>query len=211
MDAKKIYPRAGDFETVYLKNVIKGKNISVGDYTMYNDFEKDPRDFEKNCVLYHYPVNHDRLIIGKFCSIACGARFLFNSANHSLSSLSGYPFPIFYDEWGLDPKDVASAWDNKGDIIIGNDVWIGYGAVILSGTKIGDGAVIGAGALVTGDVEPYSIAGGVPARVIRRRFPEKTVSALLDIKWWDWPEEKIQGAIPFIAGGDAEGLLSFSR
>ena len=95
---EKIYPRKGDTQTVYLKNVVTRPGIQVGEYTMYNDFVNDPRDFEKNNVLYQYPVNHDRLLIGKFCSIACGAKFLFNSANHALGSLSTYPFPIFYDE-----------------------------------------------------------------------------------------------------------------
>lgn len=95
---RKIYPRPFDNQTVYLKDVVSGTNIQVGDYTMYNDFVNDPRDFEKNNVLYHYPVNGDRLEIGKFCSIACGAKFLFTSANHALRSLSTYPFPIFFDE-----------------------------------------------------------------------------------------------------------------
>ncbi len=122
---KKIYPRTNDHETVYLKNVISDPTIIVGDYTMYNDFHSDPVLFEKNNVLYHYPVNKDRLIIGKFCSIACGAKFIFTSANHTLRSLSTYPFPIFFEEWDLDKEQVASAWDNKGDTIIGNDVWIG--------------------------------------------------------------------------------------
>lgn len=103
----------------------------------------DPCDFEKNNVLYHYPVNGDRLMIGKFCSIACGAKFLFTSGNHSLKSLSDYAFPIFFDEWGLDAKNIRDAWDNKGDTVIGNDVWIGYEAVIMSGVTVGDGAIIG--------------------------------------------------------------------
>ena len=128
---KKIYPRTEDKETVYLKDVVSNHNIQVGEFTIYNDFVNDPRDFEKKDVLYHYPVNRDKLVIGKFCLIACGAKFLFNSANHTLSSLSTYPFPIFYEEWGLDVKDVGSAWDVKGDITIGNDVWIGYEAAIL--------------------------------------------------------------------------------
>ena len=123
-DNRKIYPRTGDTETVYLKNVITDLNIEVGDYTIYNDFVNDPRDFEKNNVLYHYPINCDKLIIGKFCSIACGAKFLFNSANHTLTSLSTYTFPLFFEEWELEKKNVAKAWDNKGNIIIGNDVWI---------------------------------------------------------------------------------------
>ena len=104
-----IFPRTGDGQTIYLKSVITDPNISVGEYTMYNDFVHDPREFEKRNVLYHYPVNHDRLIIGKFCSIACGAKFLFNSANHTMRSLSTYPFPLFFEEWGLDVKDVAGS------------------------------------------------------------------------------------------------------
>ena len=98
-DGKKIYPRKGDDTIVYLKNVIKDPNIEAGDFTFYNDFVHDPRDFERNNVLYHYPINRDKLKIGKFCSIACGAKFLFNAANHAMGSLSTYPFPIFYDEW----------------------------------------------------------------------------------------------------------------
>lgn len=155
--------------------------IEVGDYTIYNYFNNEPTLFEKNNVLYHYPINHDKLVIGKFCSIACGARFLFNNANHTMSSLSTYTFPLFFEEWGLDKKDVASAWDNKGDIVIGNDVWIGYEAVIFSGVTIGDGAIIGTRALVTKDVPPYTIVGGVPAKIIRNRFSDYTISSLLKI------------------------------
>lgn len=135
---------------------------------MYNDFVSDPAQFEKNNVLYHYPINNDKLIIGKFCSIACGAKFLFTSANHTLKSLSTYPFPIFFEEWDLDKIHVKTAWDNRGDIVIGNDVWIGYEAVILSGVHIGDGAIIGTRAVVTKDVPPYTIVGGVPAKEINK-------------------------------------------
>lgn len=203
---EKIYPRKGDTQTVYLKNVVTRPGIQVGEYTIYNDFVNDPRDFEKNNVLYHYPVNHDRLLIGKFCSIACGAKFLFNSANHALGSLSTYPFPIFYDEWGLEGKNVADAWDNKGDIALGNDVWIGYEAVILAGVTIGDGAIIGARAVVTRDVPPYAIVGGVPARLIRRRFDDATIEALLDLRWWDWEPERIRQALPALQAGDIAAL-----
>ncbi len=202
----KIYPRMGDKETVYLKSVVTDPNITVGDFTMYNDFVNDPREFEKNNVLYHYPINHDKLKIGKFCSIACGAKFLFNSANHTVKSLSTYPFPIFFEEWGLDVKDITSAWDNKGDIVIGNDVWIGYEAVIMSGVTIGDGAIIGTRAVVTKDVPPYTIVGGVPAKRIRKRFPEKTISELLKLKWWDWTFKKISQNMEFIKNGDLKHL-----
>jgi len=201
MNTKQIYPRTGDLETVYLKSVITNPNIIVGDFTIYNDFVRDPRDFEKNNVLYHYPINHDRLLIGKFCSIACGAKFLMRSANHSLASLSTYPFPIFYEEWGLDVRDITAAWTPKGDIVIGNDVWIGYEAVVMAGVTIGDGAIIGARAVVTRDVPPYTIVGGVPAKEIRKRFPDETIGTLLKLRWWDWPEEKIQRYIGEIQAG----------
>lgn len=198
---KKIYSRTGDHQTVYLKDVITNPNIEVGEYTMYNDFVNDPREFEKNNVLYHYPVNGDKLIIGKFCSIACGAKFLFTSANHKMSSLSTYPFPIFYEEWGLDAKDIRNAWDNKGDIVIGNDVWIGYEAVIMAGVTIGDGAIIGTRAVVTKDVPPYTIVGGVPAKPIRKRFDDATVERLIKLRWWDWEHEKIAQSIAAIQAG----------
>ncbi len=201
-----IYPRTGDKETVYLKDVVTGANIEVGDYTMYNDYVHDPRDFEKNNVLYHYPVNGDKLKIGKFCSIACGAKFLFTSANHTMRSLSTYPFPIFFEEWGLDSKDIRSAWDNKGDIVIGSDVWIGYEAVILSGVTVGDGAIIGTRAVVTKDVPPYTVVGGVPAKPIRRRFDDAAIEKLEELRWWDWDEEKIKQSIPAIQSGDIAAL-----
>ncbi|MDE7319781.1 MAG: CatB-related O-acetyltransferase [Lachnospiraceae bacterium] len=205
-DTKNIYPRTGDRQTIYLGNVITSPYIEVGDYTMYHDFVNDPANFEHNNVLYHYPVNQDRLIIGKFCSIACGAKFLFNSANHSLTSLSTYPFSLFFEEWELDKRNIAQSWDNKGDIIIGNDVWIGFEAVILAGVTIGDGAIIGARAVVTRDVQPYTIVGGVPARPIRTRFDDNTVARLRNMKWWNWPKEKIARNIQAIQSGCLEQI-----
>lgn len=203
----KIYPRTGDKQTIYLKNVISDPNIEVGDYTIYNDFVEDPCDFQKNNVLYHYPINIDRLIIGKFCSIACGAKFLFTSANHTTKSLSTYTFPLFFEEWGLDKANITDAWDNKGDIVIGNDVWIGYEAVILSGVTIGDGAIIGTRAVVTKDIPPYTVVGGVPAKFIKKRFADEEVAMLLKLKWWDWPEEKIRQNIKVIQTGNIKGIL----
>lgn len=202
----KIYPRTGDLQTIYLKDVITNPNIVVGDYTMYNDFRDDPTLFEHNNVLYHYPINDDKLMIGKFCSIACGAKFLFNSANHTMNSLSTYPFPLFFEEWGLDRKDVASSWDHKGDIVIGNDVWIGYEAVVMAGVTIGDGAIIGTRAVVTKDVPPYMIVGGIPARPIKKRFSEETIEKLLDLQWCDWPREKLAENIEAIQNGCIEQI-----
>ena len=206
MDSRQIYPRMGDTQTVYLKSVVDSPRIVVGDYTIYNDFYDDPRDFQKNNVLYHYPINGDRLIIGKFCSIACRAKFLFASAMHTQRSLSTYPFPIFFDEWGLDRKDVVKAWDNRGDIVVGNDVWIGFDAVVMAGVTIGDGAIVGSRALVTKDVEPYTIVGGIPARAIKRRFDEPTIQKLQRLRWWDWPEETIREKLPEIQSGAIQGL-----
>lgn len=203
---KKIYPRTNDFQTVYLKNTITNPNIIVGDYTIYNDFASAPTQFEKNNVLYHYPINNDKLIIGKFCSIACGAKFIFTSANHTLKSLSTYPFPIFFEEWNLDKKNITSAWDNKGDIVIGNDVWIGYEAVVLPGVHIGDGAIIGTRAVVTKDIPPYTIVGGIPAKEIKKRFNQNTIDKLQQIQWWNWPFDKIQKFLPNIMNGEVDKL-----
>ena len=206
MNQTEIYPRSGDNQTVYLKSVITHQNIEVGDFTIYNDFVNDPRDFEKNNVLYHYPINHDRLIIGKFCSIACGAKFIFNCANHTLKSLSTYTFPLFFEEWDLPKSDVVSAWDNKGDIVIGNDVWIGYDGIIMAGVTIGDGAIIGTRAVVTKDVEPYSIVGGVPAKEIRKRFSTDIIARLQELQWWNWDADIIRNSIKAIQDGDLGSL-----
>ncbi|MBD5427147.1 MAG: CatB-related O-acetyltransferase [Treponema sp.] len=201
ISAEKQYPRTGDAQIVYLKNVVTAAGIEVGDYTIYNDFMHDPRDFEQNNVLYRYPVNGDCLKIGRFCSIACGAKFLFASANHTTRSLSTYPFPIFFEEWGLDAANVADAWDNKGDIVIGNDVWIGFEAVILGGVTVGDGAIVGARAVVTKDVPPYTIVGGVPAKPIRKRFSDGVIAELQRLQWWNWPEDRIRKNLTAIQSG----------
>lgn len=207
----KIYPRTGDKQTVYLNAVIKDSQIEVGDYTIYNDFVADPLLFEKNNVLYHYPIHQEKLIIGKFCSIACGTKFLFNCANHTLKSLSTYTFPLFYEEWELEKSNITTAWDNKGDIVIGNDVWIGYEAVIMAGVHIGDGAIIAARAVVTKDVPPYTIVGGTPAKEIRRRFDAEVIQQLLKLKWWDWSTNKIRQCLPYIAESKLDELLAMKK
>ena len=207
----KIYPRTGDQQTVYLNAVIKDPQIEVGDYTIYNDFIADPLLFEKNNVLYHYPIHREKLIIGKFCSIACGTKFLFNCANHTLKSLSTYTFPLFYEEWELEKSNITTAWDNKGNIVIGNDVWIGYEAVIMAGVHIGDGAIIAARAVVTKDVPPYTIVGGTPAKEIRKRFDAEVIEQLLIQKWRDWSTDKIHQCLPYIAEGKLDELLAMKK
>ncbi|MDR1434771.1 CatB-related O-acetyltransferase [Candidatus Endomicrobiellum devescovinae] len=200
-----IFPRTNSTTTVLLKNIVKNKNISIGDFTYYDDFV-DPTRFEQNNVIYHYPdLNNDKLIIGKFCSIANGVKFLFNAGNHSSSSLANFPFAIFEDLFNLG-LDVTTAWNNKGDIVIGNDVWIGYDALIMSGVHIGDGAIIGSRAVVTRDVKPYEVVGGIPAKVIKKRFNEDIIKELLNIRWWDADILKIKKAIPEIVSGNIKNL-----
>lgn len=139
--------------------------------------------------------------------IQAGYLYIPARADHAMGSLSTYPFPLFFEEWGLEKENVSQSWDNKGGIIVGNDVWIGFEAVILAGVTIGDGAVVGARAVVTKDVPPYTIVGGVPARPIRKRFDECTVSALLSIQWWNWPEHRIAKNVKAIQSGCITQLM----
>ena len=120
---------------------------------------------------------------------------------------STYPFPLFFEEWGLDRANVTDAWDNEGDIIIGNDVWIGYEAVIMQGVHIGDGAIIATRAVVTKDVPPYTIVGGVPAKELRKRFPEQTIEKLMQLKWWNWEEDKIKRNLSHLLTGAIDRLI----
>jgi virginiamycin A acetyltransferase len=195
------HPIAGAERVAFLKNFITRPNIEVGDYTYYDD-PAGAEQFEQN-VLYHFEFTGDRLMIGKFCSIATGVRFLMNGGNHQVATMSSYPFSIFGSGWeGAAP----AAWPNKGDTRVGNDVWIGFGATILPGVTIGDGAVIGSLSVVTGDVPPYAIVGGNPARVIRHRFDEATIARLLALQWWNWDIAKITRKVAAIAGADVAAL-----
>ena len=123
--------------------------------------------------------------------------------------MSTFPFAAFPDDWpaasSFADRDIEEG--SKGDVIIGNDVWIGFGALILSGVRIGDGAVIGAGAVVTTDVEPYSIVIGNPARLTKKRFDDETILKLLEIGWWDWPVDKIRQNISIINGEDISKIF----
>ncbi len=197
------HPLHGVPQVCYIKNTINNPNIIVGDYTYYDDPE-DSEAFERN-VLYHFTFIGDRLIIGKFCAIARGAKFIMNGANHQMTGFSTYPFYIFGGGWeGAAPAPGELPY--KGDTIIGNDVWIGYDALLMPGVRIGNGAIISARSVVTSDVPPYAIVGGNPARIIRQRFPDHIVNALEQIAWWDWPIEKISQNLRLIAGADLEKL-----
>jgi len=196
------YPLVEQTRLVYLKNIIKNPNIIVGDYTYYDDFE-NPENFERN-VLYHFDFIGDKLIIGKFCSIASDVKFIMNGGNHRTDWLTNYPFPIFGSGWEVAMPD---SWPDKGDTVIGNDVWIGYGATIMPGIQVGDGAIIATGSVVTRHVAPYSIVGGNPAAEIRKRFDLQVIKELLKIRWWDWEIEKITQNLKVICSSDIEALL----
>ena len=199
-DPNKLHPIKGVTRTVFLKNSITNPQIIVGDYTYYDDPESVD-SFEKN-VLYSFEFMGDKLIIGKFCQIATGVRFIMNGSNHAMDGISTYPFKVFGEAWADASMNVVS----KGDTIIGNDVWIGNSATIMQGIKIGDGAIIGTNSLVTKDVEPYSIVGGNPARLIRKRFDDEIIDFLLTLRWWDWNVEKITEHLKAITEGDIDYL-----
>lgn len=202
------HPMEGFPQVCFIKNTVTNPNIVVGDYSYYDDPE-DSENFERN-VLYHYPFIGDRLIIGKFCALARGVKFIMNGANHKMSGISTYPFSIFGKGW---EKVMPQAGDlpYKGDTVIGNDVWIGYEALIMPGVKIGNGAIIAARSLVTADVAPYTVVGGNPAKLIRARFSAETVAELEAIAWWDWPAEKITAHLAIIVAADVGALKACAQ
>lgn len=187
----------------FIKNVITAPNIIVGDYTYYDD-ALAPTEFEKNNVLFNYPEFGDKLIIGKFCSIASGTKSIMGSANHRLGSVTTYPFNVFGGSWQENTPDHMSQLPFKGDTVIGNDVWIGRESIIMPGVKIGDGAIIAAYSVVTKDVEPYSVVGGNPARFIKKRFNDELIELLLEFKWWDLSPEKLVTVLPLLCDFDLE-------
>ena len=203
-DPKSLYPIEGVTRTCFLKNIITNPQIIVGDYTYYDDPD-DVYNFEKN-VLYLFDFMKDRLIIGKFCQLATGVRFIMNGGNHTMDGVSTYPFKVFGKSWGTAAINVVS----KGDTVIGNDVWIGNSVTMMQGIHIGDGAIIGTNSLVTKDVEPYSIVGGNPAKLIRKRFDEETINFLVQLAWWDWPMDKIVTHMDAIIIGDLDRLKIIS-
>ena len=195
------YPIPGVTRTAFLNTLITQPNIIVGDYTYYDDFE-NPENFERN-VLYHFDFIGDKLIIGKFCSIASDVKFIMNGGNHRTDWFTNYPFPIFGQGWEVAMPD---EWPYKGDTVIGHDVWLGYGATLMPGVQVGDGAIVAAQSVVTKSVAPYAVVGGNPAREIRRRFDEATIQALLALQWWHWDIEKITRHLPAICGADLAAL-----
>ena len=185
----------------FLKNIVKNPNIIVGDYTYYDNFENH-ENFEKN-ILYHFDFIGDKLIIGKFCAIARGVKFIMNGGNHQIANFTAYPFSIFGNGW---EKSADETFPYKGDTVIGNDVWIGYEALIMPGVKVGDGAVIAAKAVVTKDVAPYTIVAGNPAKLIRKRFDDEVIQTLLELQWWNWDNRKISESIPILCSDNIQAI-----
>ena len=207
-DPRNPHPMEGFPQVCFIKNTVRNPNIVIGDYTYYDDPE-DSEDFERN-VLYHFPFIGDKLIIGKFCALARGTKFIMNGANHKLSGLSTYPFQIFGNGWERvmpQPGDLPY----KGDTIVGNDVWIGYDALIMPGVRIGDGAIVSSRSVVVSDVAPYTVVGGNPAKPIKERFPAEVVARLLAVAWWDWPIDRISANLEAIVGGDVGALETIAR
>jgi virginiamycin A acetyltransferase len=195
-----MHPRVG-----FLKPLISAPNIEIGDFTYYDD-PLGPDKFVERCVLHHYPFIGDRLIIGKFCALAEGCRFIMNGANHAMSGFSTYPFNIFGHGWeeGFDVRTWEA--ENRGDTVVEHDVWIGMEAVIMPGVKIGSGSIVAARSVVTHDVPPYAIVAGNGAKVVKMRFEKRTIARLIAIAWWDWPVEKISRNLNAIRGSDIDAL-----
>lgn len=199
-DPNKIFPN--EYKTsCFIKNVVTAPNIEIGDYTYYDD-AVDPAGFEQNNVLFNYPEFGDRLVIGKFCSIASGTKFIMGPANHRISSVTTYPFHVFGGVWQENTPEHLSQLPVKGDIIVGNDVWIGRESVIMPGVKIGDGAIVAAYSVVTKDVPPYGVVGGNPARLIKKRFGDELIALLLRLKWWDLKPEALAELLPLLCEPD---------
>ena len=181
---------------IFLKDTITSPNVHVGEHSYYAaDSAED--DFERDHILYNIP-GHGDLYIGKFCSIARGVEFIMGAANHSIASFSSYPFNVAQEKWKHSLGMTAEDMPHKGDTRIGHDVWIGYEATIMPRVNIGNGAVIGSKAVVAKDIPPYAIAVGNPVRIVKYRFDEETIQFLQELSWWDFDEEDVDKAVPYL-------------
>lgn len=185
--------------TVYLRPKINHPRFAVGEYTYASDFEA-PQDWAKRLAPYLFEFSRERLVLGKFCQIAHGVRFITASANHEMGGPSTFPFPIF------DADLRADYQPDRRDTVIGHDVWFGYGAMVLPGARIGDGVIVGAGSVVRGTVPDYAVVIGNPAKTVRMRFAPDEVARLKSVAWWDWEPQKIWEARVAIMTGDVAAL-----
>jgi len=206
-DPRNKHPMDGFPQVCFIRNTVQNPNIEIGEYTYYDDPD-DAKNFERN-VLYHFPFIGDKLIIGKFCALARGVKFIMNGANHKMSGVSTYPFQIFGNGWEKVTPDVAEL-PYKGDTVVGNDVWIGYEALIMPGVRIGNGAIVSSRSVVVSDVPAYSIVGGNPALVIKPRYASEVVATLESIAWWDWSIERITQHLELIVSADVAALAAMA-
>ncbi|MGP6086461.1 CatB-related O-acetyltransferase [Antarctobacter jejuensis] len=189
--------------TVYLKNVIDHPKFEIGDFTYASDFDP-PEDWAARLAPFLFPFSQEMLHIGKYCQIAHGVRFIGSSANHATDGLTTFPFAVF------DPESMLGYQPDSRDIVIGHDVWLGYGAMVLPGARIGNGVIVGAGAVVRGTVPDYAVVTGNPAQVVRMRFSPEDIATLNALAWWDWPPETVAKARPALEAGDVAALQSFA-
>lgn len=203
-DPNVVFPNAWK-TSCFIKNVVKASNIIIGDYTYYDD-PVAPTEFEKNNVLFNYPVFGDKLIIGKFCQLACGVKFMMGPANHRINSASTYPFNVFGGAWQEVTPPHLDQLPRKGDIVLGNDVWIGRESVIMPGVKIGDGAIVAAYSVVVKDIPAYTVYGGNPAKFIKNRFDQELTKLLLEFKWWDLEPDSLVEVLPLLCDPDLDKL-----
>lgn len=145
------------------------------------------------------------LKVGSFCSISDRVT-IFLGGNHRVDWITTYPFTMFRDS----AKNIEGHPATKGHVIIGNDVWIGSGATILSGVRIGNGAVIGACSVITKDVPPYAIVAGNPAKLLRMRFTADKIASLERLAWWNWPDDRLDAAMPLLLASDVSALENFA-
>ena len=187
--------------TVYLKSVIDHPRMEIGEYTYASDFDPpEPGGWAARLAPYLFDFAADRLVLGKFCQIAHGVRFIGASANHATRGITTFPFAV------LDPETMLGYQPDRRDIEVGHDVWLGYGAMVMPGTRIGNGVIVGAGSVVCGDVPDYTVVAGNPAQVVRRRFTDDEIATLNRIAWWDWPAERIAAARAALEAGDVAAL-----
>ena len=207
-DPDRLHPVAGQERVVFLKPLVRDPRIEVGEYTYYDDPEH-ATEFESRAVLYGF--GPEKLIIGRFCAIGSGVRFLMPGANHADLGPSTFPFGIFGEPWAGTTMDLVMSAPSRGDTVVGSDVWFGYQSLILPGVKIGHGAVVAAASVVAGDVPPYAVVAGNPARVVRRRFDDEDVTRLLGAAWWDWPIELVTEHARTIMSGSPRELEQIAR
>lgn len=202
------FPLPHAHRTVFLKPHVTSPNIEVGDYTYFDD-PVAPTEFETNNVLYAF--GPEKLIIGKYCAIATGTRFIMAGANHPTAGVSTFPFTIFGGTWAEETMDIITSIPSKGDTVIGNDVWFGYNTLIMPGVRIGDGAIIATGAVVTADVPPYTIVGGNPAQPVKQRYSDEDITRLLAAAWWNWPVDLVTAHVRAIMAGTPAEIEKIAR